>query len=122
MAAPQFFRLSSFFFGRAGSGRAAADASADASAAVERSGLSELEQSLLDRADVDLECGYDDKFVFSWRRLLLHMGCALECCVAPWVVGDGRLCRALSDCCAAGCHQHAPHAWVAASLLAGPER
>lgn len=73
MAATQPFRHSSFFFGRSGSGRAAAAANG-AAAAEQPSDLSELQQALLDRADVDLECGYDDKFVFSWRRLLLHMG------------------------------------------------
>lgn len=76
MAAPQPFRLSSFFFSRAGSGRAAtAECAAAAAVEPQPSGLSELEQSLLDRAEVDLEVGYDNKFVFSWRRLLLHMGC-----------------------------------------------
>lgn len=82
MAATQPFRHSSFFFGRSGSGRAAAAAANGAAAAEQPSDLSELEQALLDRADVDLECGYDDKFVFSWRRLLLHMGPGALMCIA----------------------------------------
>lgn len=70
----QLFRLSSFFFGRRPSGRHRLGHDADAAEGVEASGLSELSQALLERSDIDIESAYDDKFVFSWRRLLLHMG------------------------------------------------
>ena len=84
----QLFRLSSFFFGSRPSGRhadaAAAPGDAGGSAASTAGGThapSELRQPLLEgreacqhEAREDIEAAYDSKFVFSWRRLLLHVG------------------------------------------------
>ena len=107
-AAP--FRMSSFFFGRGGSGRAEAGGGPPGDAASAGSGghcagggggcatgvagdgtatgdgLNELEQALLDGADVDIESQHDETFVFSWHRLMLHVGCGGG--LAFWTAGS----------------------------------
>ena len=80
MSLSQPFRASSFFFGRRGSygahtpppeDGAGGGGSGDAS----EEGPSELRRPLLaGEAEVDLESCHDDSFVFSWHRLLLHVG------------------------------------------------
>ena len=81
MSLSQPFRASSFFFGRRGShgahvpppedGAGIGGGGGDAS----DEGPSELRRPLLaGGAEVDLESCHDDSFVFSWHRLLLHVG------------------------------------------------
>ncbi|KAL4428517.1 hypothetical protein ABPG75_002606 [Micractinium tetrahymenae] len=84
-------RLSSFFFGR-GSGPSpplpedlgAADGAAGAGSGGGGSpaGDASLRQPLLGHAEVDLESCHDESFVFSWRRLLLHVGPGALMCIA----------------------------------------
>lgn len=75
------FRMSSFFFGRRAGGEALPEETAADGAGGGGGGGGEhacdeaLRQPLLDHEDVDLESCHDEGFVFSWRRLLLHVGC-----------------------------------------------
>lgn len=78
--------MSSFFFGgRTPSGRAAelGGGGGGRGAPPPGSDDSELRRALLEDATVDLETCYDDRFVFSWRRLLLHVGCVAGWASAP---------------------------------------
>lgn len=61
------YRLSSFFFGASAPPQPLPPAAA-------AEGLTELQQRLLGEAEVDVEAAFDDKWRFSWRRLLLHVG------------------------------------------------
>ena len=79
------FRASSFFFGRRGSYGAHALPDEDGAGGSGSGGggssgdgpPGELQRPLLAvQAEVDLEICHDDSFVFSWHRLLLHVGWA----------------------------------------------
>jgi hypothetical protein len=76
------FRQSSFFFGRRGSFGAHERPPPRPDSAEE----SELHRQLLEGAAVDVESCYDDTFAFSWKRLLLHVGCVPACGTPPFAL------------------------------------
>lgn len=69
------FRQSSFFFGRQGSYGVHSDAANSAAGATAGEAHDEEGQGLLEGHDMESCQGDLDSFAFSWKRLLLHVGC-----------------------------------------------